>query len=72
MSDLEEKVTNPVIKGQKFIFGSKVYIFKQADNFEYCDPIDKSVTTKQVINPIKLFIMWQSQNKILKFIGVFF
>jgi len=48
MSDLEKKITDPLIKGQKFIYGSKVYIFKQADNFEYCDPIDKSVTTKQV------------------------
>ncbi|KAL5242780.1 hypothetical protein ACI65C_010190 [Semiaphis heraclei] len=49
MSDLEKKVTDPAIKGQKFIYGSKVYIFKQADNFEYCDPIDKSVTKKQGI-----------------------
>lgn len=48
MSDLEKKVTDPSIKGQKFIYGSKTYIFKQGDNFEYCDPIDKSVTTKQV------------------------
>lgn len=48
MTDLEKKVTDPKIKGEKFTFGSKTYIFKQADNFEYCDPIDKSVTTKQV------------------------
>lgn len=53
MSDLEKKVTDPLIKGQKFVYGSKVYIFKQADNFEYCDPIDKSVTTKQVIQENK-------------------
>uniref|UniRef100_A0A2S2Q9E1 Phosphoglucomutase n=1 Tax=Sipha flava TaxID=143950 RepID=A0A2S2Q9E1_9HEMI len=49
MSEFEKYITDPKIKGQKFIFGSKVYILKQADNFEYCDPIDKSVTRKQGI-----------------------
>jgi len=48
MSDLETKVTDPKMKGQKFAFGLKLYVFKQADNFEYCDPIDKSITKKQV------------------------
>lgn len=48
MSDLETKVTDPKYKGRKFVHGSKSYILKQADNFEYCDPIDKSITKKQV------------------------
>lgn len=59
MSDLEKNVTSPTIIGQKFVFGSKSYVFKEADNFKYCDPIDKSVTTKQVscifIQTIKKF-----------------
>lgn len=49
MLELEKKVTNPAMKGQEIVFGSKVYVFQQADNFEYCDPIDESVTTNQVI-----------------------
>ncbi|VVC32519.1 Hypothetical protein CINCED_3A020357 [Cinara cedri] len=49
MLDLEKKVTSSSIVGQKFVFGSKSYVFKEADNFKYCDPIDKSVTTKQGI-----------------------
>ncbi|XP_050423168.1 phosphoglucomutase [Adelges cooleyi] len=49
MVDLEKNVTDPSVIGQKFTSGQKVYILKQADNFEYCDPIDKSVTIKQGI-----------------------
>ncbi|XP_050540769.1 phosphoglucomutase [Daktulosphaira vitifoliae] len=49
MIDLEKKVTNPTIVGQKFTYGQKVYVLKHADNFEYCDPIDKSFTKKQGI-----------------------
>ena len=34
--------------GKQFSYADKSYIVKLADDFEYTDPIDKSVSTKQV------------------------
>ena len=36
--------------GKKFTYSDKSYSVKLADDFEYTDPIDKSVSTKQVIS----------------------
>lgn len=56
MEELEKKIYDPRMKGAQFIFGSKTYIFKHGDNFEYCDPIDHSISTKQV--KIEYFITY--------------
>lgn len=53
MADLEKYLKHPLVKGQKFKFFTKTYVLKDYDNFKYCDPIDKSITTKQVFKILK-------------------
>lgn len=48
MAELETKVTAADFVGKVLSSGSKSYKVKAADNYKYTDPIDKSVTTKQV------------------------
>jgi phosphoglucomutase len=49
MEALEQKMTEPKFLGQEFSHGVKTYKVRLADNFSYNDPIDKSISTKQVI-----------------------
>lgn len=48
MADLEAKIVDPSFVGKEFSYGSKTYKVKLGDNFSYVDPIDKSVSSKQV------------------------
>lgn len=48
MEQLEKNITDPSFTGKDFSFGGKTYKVKVADNFSYTDPVDKSVSTKQV------------------------
>jgi len=48
MAALEQKMAEPGFVGQAFSHNGKSYTVKLADNFSYNDPIDKSVSTKQV------------------------
>ena len=48
MHHLQELFKQPDFVGKEVSFGDKTYRVKLADDFEYSDPIDKSVTTKQV------------------------
>lgn len=48
MEKLEKTITDPSFAGKEFSFGGKTYKVKVADNFSYTDPVDKSVSTKQV------------------------
>lgn len=48
MHKLEEIVTSPVYVGTQIIHKNKSYVVKQADNFCYEDPVDGSISAKQV------------------------
>lgn len=48
MDKLEKTITDPSFAGKDYSFGGKTYKVKVADNFSYTDPVDKSVSTKQV------------------------
>lgn len=45
---LEKTITDPSFVGISFTAGGKTYKVKLGDNFSYTDPVDKSVSTKQV------------------------
>lgn len=34
--------------GQKFVANEKIFVVREADNFTYTDPVDGSVSQKQV------------------------
>jgi hypothetical protein len=48
MQALEKKMTEPGFVGSVHSSGDKKYVVKLADNFSYMDPIDQSVSMKQV------------------------
>lgn len=48
MTAMETLITSSSFAGRSFSFGGKTYKVKIADNFSYNDPIDKSISTKQV------------------------
>lgn len=48
MTTLEKTITDPSFIGKEYSSGGKTYKTKIADNFSYTDPVDKSVSTKQV------------------------
>ncbi len=48
MRDLEAVITDKAFTTQKFSVGNNIYSVEKADNFEYIDPVDGSVSRKQV------------------------
>ena len=48
MADLQTAVDNASLIGKSFESGGKSFKIVTNDNFQYTDPIDYSVTTKQV------------------------
>lgn len=48
MRDLEALITDKSFSNQQFAVGSNVYSVQKANNFEYVDPVDGTVTKKQV------------------------
>lgn len=48
MRDLEALVTDKSFIGQQFAVGSHIYSVAKTDSFEYVDPVDGTVTKKQV------------------------
>ena len=40
-------IVDPTTVGKSYSHGGKTYIIAKADNFEYTDPIDKTVSKKQ-------------------------
>lgn len=54
MEDLEKTINQPDFIGKTFKSGDKEYTIKCADNYEYWDPIDKSITKKQVGIPVNI------------------
>ena len=48
MANLEALVADPSLVGREFSHGDKKYHVCLADNFEYTDPIDGSISKKQV------------------------
>lgn len=49
MDHLQKLVDSKDLLGKRFKGNSKEFLVSKADNFEYIDPIDKSVTKKQGI-----------------------
>lgn len=49
MRDLEALVTDKSFVGQQFAVGNHVYSVAKTDCFEYVDPVDGTVTKKQVL-----------------------
>lgn len=47
MATMEKNITAAAFVGKSFSSGGKSYKVKEADNFSYTDPVDKSVATKQ-------------------------
>lgn len=48
MKHLAESFAQADFVGKEFKYADKVYKVRLADDFQYTDPIDHSVTTKQV------------------------
>lgn len=48
MRDLEALVIDKSFIGQQFAVGSQIYSVAKTDSFEYVDPVDGTVTRKQV------------------------
>jgi len=46
--DLESYIADPASIGKTYSHGGKTFKVAKADNFEYTDPIDQSVSKKQV------------------------
>jgi phosphoglucomutase len=47
ISNLEQMITDPTTVGKSYSYGGKTFTIAKADNFEYTDPIDHSVSRKQ-------------------------
>jgi len=48
ISDLESYIADASSIGKTYSHGGKTFKVAKADNFEYTDPIDQSVSKKQV------------------------
>lgn len=48
IADLQQTMFDKAFVGQKFSSGDKTYEVEKADNFEYTDPVDGSVSKGQV------------------------
>ena len=49
MANLEAMIDDKSLQMKSFSSGGKTYTVAEADNFSYTDPIDNSVSTKQVV-----------------------
>jgi phosphoglucomutase len=67
MNKLEQIVTSPVYVGTKIVHRNKSYIVKLADNFHYEDPVDGSMTERQVCHPAARFVHELLEGTITKF-----
>ncbi|KAG7259131.1 hypothetical protein CRUP_016698, partial [Coryphaenoides rupestris] len=47
MEDLEIRMTDKSFVGQRFAVAESIYQVEQADNFEYTDPVDSTITRNQ-------------------------
>nr|AAG44904.1 phosphoglucomutase [Drosophila melanogaster]AAG44911.1 phosphoglucomutase [Drosophila melanogaster]AAG44912.1 phosphoglucomutase [Drosophila melanogaster] len=47
VATMEKTITAPEFVGKSYSSGGKTYKVKEADNFSYTDPVDKSLATKQ-------------------------
>lgn len=56
VATLEKTITDPSFVGRELSHGGKTYKVKVADNFSYIDPVDKSVSTKQVTHTNHLHV----------------
>lgn len=48
MRDLQQKITQPSFVGETFVEEGRKFVVEKADNYEYVDPIDRSVSKNQV------------------------
>ena len=47
IANLEQMIVDPATIGKSYTHGGKTFKIAKADNFEYTDPIDHSVSRKQ-------------------------
>ncbi|KFM66447.1 Phosphoglucomutase, partial [Stegodyphus mimosarum] len=52
IADLEEAIAKKTLNKQSFTSDNKTYVVDKVDNFEYVDPVDKSIASKQGIRVI--------------------
>lgn len=57
MTALEKCITDAAFVGRAYTSGGKTYKVKVADNFSYTDPVDKSVSTKQVRYLVFIYVL---------------
>ncbi|KAG7249763.1 hypothetical protein CRUP_027716 [Coryphaenoides rupestris] len=53
MEDLEIRMTDKSFVGQRFAVAESIYQVEQADNFEYTDPVDSTITRNQSIYQVE-------------------
>jgi len=56
ISNLESYIADPASVGKTYSHGGKTFKVAKADNFEYTDPIDHSVSKKQVRLTVTCFV----------------
>lgn len=55
MEDLEILISDKSFVKRRFAVEDKIYQVEKADNFEYTDPVDSSITRNQVLYSIKTY-----------------
>lgn len=59
MEDLEIMIGDKSFVKQRFAVEDKIYQVEKADNFEYTDPVDSTITRNQVHNTYwAVFLFW--------------
>lgn len=64
MLDLEVIISDRTFVGQTFTLGGETYEVEKADNFEYNDPVDGSITKNQVM-PFCVPLLCETPHKII-------
>lgn len=75
MRDLEALVTDKSFIGQQFAVGNHVYSVAKTDCFEYVDPVDGTVTKKQVLarkSPERAKARGQSVRQLERSVGLIY
>lgn len=67
---LEKTIAEASFVGREYSSGGKTYKVKVADNFSYTDPVDKSVSTKQVVQSQNVWLRDGNLNKNLYLQGL--
>jgi len=61
ISNLESFIADPASVGKTYSHGGKTFKVAKSDNFEYTDPIDHSVSKKQVSYIVGLLLLFDNK-----------